>query len=205
MAKREIKIPERIVPSKSPVWKHDTVVSLACLATGGPHKWGVWSFVWNIKKCVEEYWRALYRKLISRNGQVKAQDKCKPTSIVVCCRFCGSTWRIWAILWVLRWLLLYVIFNILPYISLYFKQTRLAACVGLLWSSNCLISIIPTCTESNLASVWWVTNKFYKLALNVHVLTSTLHSLKILFWILHSGRLYLRIFMKTLTIFSYKL
>ena len=45
MAKREIKIPERIVPSKSPAWKHDTVVSLASQATGGPHKWGVWLFV----------------------------------------------------------------------------------------------------------------------------------------------------------------
>ena len=78
-------------------------------STGGPHKRRAWLFVWNIKKCMEEYWRVLYRKLISRNGQVKAQDKCKPTSIVVCCRFCGSTWRIWAILWVFRWLLLYVI------------------------------------------------------------------------------------------------
>ena len=26
---------------------------------------------------MEEYWRVLYRKLISRNGQVKAQNKCK--------------------------------------------------------------------------------------------------------------------------------
>ena len=77
--------------------------------TGSPHKRRVWLFVWNIKKCMEWYWRVLYRKLISRNGPVKAQNKCKPTSIVVCCRFCGSTWRIWAILWVLRWLLLYVI------------------------------------------------------------------------------------------------
>ena len=65
--------------------------------TGGPHKWRVWLFVRNIKKCVGEYWRVLYRKLISRNGRVKAQNKCKPTSIVVYCRFCGSTWRIWAI------------------------------------------------------------------------------------------------------------
>ena len=77
--------------------------------TGNQHKRRVWLFVWNIKKCMKEYWRVLYRKLISRNGQVKAQNKCKPTSVVVCCRFCGSTWRIWAILWVLRWLLLYVI------------------------------------------------------------------------------------------------
>ena len=132
---------------------------------------------------MEKYWRVLYRKLKSRNGQVKAQNKCKPTSIVVCCRFCGSTWRIWAILWVLRLLLITYsnsqrknptnrsnspcratettihnnwsrftfilsfnldilrykftivrLFNILPYISLYFKQTsRLAACVGSLW------------------------------------------------------------------------
>ena len=78
------------------------------VATGNPHKRRVCLFVWNIKKCMEEYWRVLYRKRISRNGQVKAQNKCTPTSIVVCCRFCGSKWRIWAILWVLRWLLLYV-------------------------------------------------------------------------------------------------
>ena len=77
--------------------------------TGRPHKRRVWLFVWNIKKCMEEYWRVLYRQVISRNGQVKAQNKCKPTSIAVCCLFCGSTWRIWAILWVLCWLLLYVI------------------------------------------------------------------------------------------------
>ena len=76
------------------------------LSTGHPHKRRVWLFVWNINKCMEKYWRVLYRKLKSRNGQVKAQNKCKPTSIVVCCRFCGSTWRIWAILWVLRLLLI---------------------------------------------------------------------------------------------------
>ena len=80
-------------------------------STGRPHKRWVWLFVWNIKKCMEEYWRVLYLKLISRNGQGKAQNKCKPTSIVVCCRFCGSTWRIWAIWWVLRWLLLYVTYS----------------------------------------------------------------------------------------------
>ena len=51
-----------------------------------------------------EYWRVLYRKLISRNVLVKSQNKCKPTSFVLYCRFCGSTWRIWAIWWVLRWL-----------------------------------------------------------------------------------------------------
>ena len=58
--------------------------------TGHPHKRRVWLFV-HVKKCVGEYWRVFYRKLISRNGYVKAQNECKPTSVVVDCRFCGST------------------------------------------------------------------------------------------------------------------
>ena len=45
--------------------------------TGDPHKRRVWLFVRNVKKCMGEYWRVLYRKLLSRNGRVKAQNKCK--------------------------------------------------------------------------------------------------------------------------------
>ena len=73
----------------------------------GKHTNGVSVCMLEMQRNVWEHWRSSYRKLISDNVYVKAQNKRTPTLVVVYCSLCGSKWRILAIcFWVLRWLIL---------------------------------------------------------------------------------------------------
>ena len=91
--------PEISKRSKTPPWSHNRgPIQGACLFVCLKSK--------EMFRNIEESW---HRKLILSNVYVKAQNKCKPTSVIVYCRFCSSKWQIWANWWVLHWLLVHVI------------------------------------------------------------------------------------------------
>ena len=64
-----------------------------CMDTEGPHKRRVWLFV---SKYQEVYGKILKSltivKLYRGMSKLKVVHKCKPTSVVVYCRFCGCKW-----------------------------------------------------------------------------------------------------------------